>query len=343
MIPVPKCIRCVLVFLLTSTVFTEAAQTVRIDGLLVLDGEGRTVLAWATTGLLSRSNDGGKHWTHLTGPTGIRLALVTLERNRRSVLFAESFAESGGLVYASTDQGTTWQNLPTNNEEKQEPLPALDLHNPTFLYAALRDKIVYSTDSGKTWRIFKPDIPSAVIYRMWIDPRNAQSLYAGGLLRGIYHSTDGGVTWIGISGIPVFSNAPVLYFDPADPNTIYLQTGPIYIESSEGDLYKSVDEGRNWAVIQSRIDFFAIIPGDLPVLFAGVWFERSHRNDFTLLTSTDRGKEWVNANAGLPTTGRVVTLVSAPTDRSNLYAANEYGRVFKSTNFGKSWMSVRFR
>ena len=146
-----------------------------------------------------------------------------------------------------------------------------------------------------------------------------------------------------MSGIPECSNTYGLYFDPADPGTMYLETGPVYIESSEGDLYKSVDGGQNWTVIHFAVDFFTVIPGDPSVLFVGAWIQRSHRNYFILYKSTNGGGEWTNANSGLPTTRRMLALVSSPTNPSNLFAANEEGRVFKSTNLRRTWTSTELR
>jgi hypothetical protein len=325
------------VLLLLSVVFANAAHERRVDGLLVLGGEGRTVLAWSVNGLLSRSTDAGNHWTQLTGVAGEKLSDVTLERNRRSVLFAES----GDLVYTSTDQGTTWHDL-APRIDAQKPLPPVDIHDPTFLYATLRDKIVYSTNGGDRWEVLAPNIPRADIYRMWIDPRNVQTLYAGALLHGIYRSTNGGATWDSISGIP-FSGVYGLYFDPANPGTMYLETLAIYIESSEGDLYKSIDGGQNWTVIHFAVDFFAITPSEPPLLFVGAWTQRSHRDYFILFKSTDGGGGWTLANSGLPTNKRIRALVSSPTDHSNLYAASEGGAVFKSVDLGTSWRSTGLR
>jgi photosystem II stability/assembly factor-like uncharacterized protein len=327
------------VLLLIAAVLANAAHPGTIDGLVVLDDEGRTILAWSVNSPFFRSTDAGHHWTRLTGVAGERLSLVTVERNRRSVLFAESYAESGGLVYVSKDQGTTWHNLSATNADTQKPLPQVDLRGPTFLYAIVRDKIVYSTNGGNEWEIVKPNITQAYVYRMWIDPRNAQTIYAGAL-SGLYHSTNGGVTWSIVSGVPLAANTTyAVYFDPVNPETMYLETSGVYIESSEGDLYKSVDGGQNWTMIRSVVDFFTMIPGDPSALFLGAWSQRSHQNYFILYKSTDGGGEWTKANSGLPTTRNVVTVVSGPSDHSNLYAVAG-GRVFKSTDLGMRWTFI---
>ena len=329
------------VLLIVTAVQAQAAHAGRVDGLLVLDREGSTVLAWSVFGSLFRTADAGKNWTRLTGLAGEKLSVATAERNRRSVLFAESFAESGSLVYASTDQGTTWENLVPSNADMQKPLPHVDLHDPAFLYASLRDKVVYSTNGGASWEILRPDIPREFINGIWLDPRDMQSVYAGALLHGIYHSTDGGATWSSIPGLPRFPNSYRLYFDPTDPGTMYLETGPVYIESSEGDLYKSVDGGQNWTPIHFAIDFFTIIPGDPSVLLARAWTQRSNRNYFILQKSTNGGGEWTNADYAFARNDGIVALVSSP-DHSSLYAVAE-SRVFKSIDLGRSWTSTGLR
>lgn len=329
----------VCVSLLIAAVLANAAQPARIDGLVVLGGEGTTILTWSVNGSFFRSADAGHHWTRLPGVAGERLSFVTVERNRRSVLFAESYAESGGLVYVSTDQGTTWQNLSPSNADTQKPLPQVDLQGPTFLYAILRDKIVYSTNGGDGWEILKPNITRAYVYRMWIDPGNAQTIYAGAI-SGLYRSTNAGLTWSIVSGVPWAANTTyAIYFDPVFPETMYLETSGVYLESSEGDLYKSLDGGQNWTMIHSLVDFVAMIPGEPSALFLGAWSQRSHRNYFILYKSTNGGGEWTKANFGLPATNKVMTLVSSPIDRSNLYAVAD-GRVFKSTDLGMRWTAT---
>jgi photosystem II stability/assembly factor-like uncharacterized protein len=329
----------IVVLLMIAAVRANAGRAGRLDDLLILDSDGMTVLAWSVFGSLFRTADAGKHWTRLTGLSGKKVSIVTLEQNRRSVVFAESFAESGGLVYASTDQGTTWNDLVPSNGDLQKPLPHVDLHDPAFLYATLTDKVVYSTNGGDTWEILKPSIAREVIHGIWLDPRDMQSVYAGALLRGIYHSTDGGATWSSMPGLPRFPNTYRLSFDPTDPGTMYLETGPVYIESSEGDLYKSVDGGQNWTAIHLVIDFFTIIPGDPSVLLARAWTLRSNRNYFFLQKSTNRGGEWTNADYAFAKNDRIVALVSS-LDHSNLYAIAD-GRVFKSIDLGRSWTSTR--
>ena len=121
-----------------------------------------------------------------------------------------------------------------------------------------------TTDGGTTWtplfdRQLALDIgePGALA----IDPNNTNTLYVGTSKRiaqqpqaGLFKSTDGGASWIGLgSGFPagntgnasqfVKQSINVIIVDPANSQTVYLSSG---LSPSSG-VFRSLDGGQNWS------------------------------------------------------------------------------------------------
>lgn len=88
---------------------------------------------------------------------------------------------------------------------------------------------------------------------MVVDPTNDQVIYIGTLRKGIFKSTDGGVTWTQkINGFPTTNIwAEQLIIDPDMPSTLYAAL--VRYGSSKG-IYKTVDGGENWFAIHNGIE-----------------------------------------------------------------------------------------
>ena len=258
------------------------------------------------------------------------------------------FAEVQNRIYASPDIGVTWSSIDYNDSDPQKPVPAMKLSDPKVICAALGKQILYSVDKGTNWIAFRPAIQQGPLFGLWLDPSDSQSLYAQTFSR-LHHSTDGGKTWqqLPLSGV---DHAPItsLFFDAYTPGSIYMFTGPIYVESSAGDVYRSPDGGQNWIrmVIDPSgnvpVDFFTLIPDAAGTLFVGGANYLAPDTNL-LFRSDDHGTSWTKTGLGLPTSGQVAELVSTPSNPSIVYAA-VYGRgTFKSTDGGKTWLPAGSR
>jgi photosystem II stability/assembly factor-like uncharacterized protein len=62
---------------------------------------------------------------------------------------------------------------------------------PDTLYAATNAGLARSEDGGKTWRLR----PAEGLHRIAVDPKDADTVYAGTRSAGVLRSTDGGATW----------------------------------------------------------------------------------------------------------------------------------------------------
>jgi photosystem II stability/assembly factor-like uncharacterized protein len=122
------------------------------------------------------------------------------------------------------------------------------------------DGIYKSTDAGKSWERSGLET-SEHIGKIVIDPRNSNVVYvasqgplfsAGGE-RGLYKTTDGGVTWTHSLNISENTGITDVVLDPKNPEVIYAaayqrrrHVGQAIGGGPEGGLHKSTDAGRTW-------------------------------------------------------------------------------------------------
>lgn len=92
--------------------WTQVANPGLFDDLKSVANDGNGVwLASGDFGLsLLRSNDDGQTWTELTAPSAVSLRAIAWHPDTEWILAGEGTALSG-IIYRSTDNGTTWQLL----------------------------------------------------------------------------------------------------------------------------------------------------------------------------------------------------------------------------------------
>lgn len=256
--------------------------------------------------------------------------------------------------------------------------------NQTVYLGAALGGVWRSRDNGAMWTPLTDDQPSLAMGALAIDPTNPNIIYAGtgeahfggdsyygtGLLK----STDGGATWLQITGPlsnsaprqPAFLNAAfhALVIDPAAPSTLYAATETGLVSSASGattfpplgdrGIWKSTDGGLTWRNVN---------PANLAVLDrAGTDVLPDPRNAsrvFAALSglgiyrSTASGEPgtWEKLAGGLPTADldRIKLAVGPPlppATNATLYAAISkqsdtrlYG-IFKSSDGGTNWLQM---
>jgi photosystem II stability/assembly factor-like uncharacterized protein len=70
---------------------------------------------------------------------------------------------------------------------------AVDPTNPRVMYAALRDGIFKSTDTGEQWKPAGRGLKN--VAAVTVNPKRPQEVYAATTAGVIYRSRDGGQTW----------------------------------------------------------------------------------------------------------------------------------------------------
>ncbi len=215
--------------------------------------------------------------------------------------------------------------------------------------------------SGIKARQIGPALMSGRISDLEIHPTDSKIVYAGTAGGGIWHSSNGGVSFN-----PIFDkhsqSIGCVRLDPSQPNkVIWVGTGETWTRNSVsvGDgVYKSTDGGQNWqhmGLAQSeRISDIVIHPKNSDVVYAGVlgklWSDSAERGVYK---SADGGKTWekilyINAQTGCS------ELVMDPSNPDILYACfwqfrrtafsfasgGEHSALYKSTDGGKTWSKI---
>ena len=183
------------------------------------------------------------------------------------------FGAVGGGIWKSTNGGTTWK--PIFDSQSAASIGTLEIapSNPKIIYAGTGeadirsdlssgDGVYKSLDAGQTWmHIGLAD--TRQIGRIVVHPSNPDIVYVAALghaygpneERGVFRSTDGGLSWRKILYKGPNIGATDLAIEPENPQVIYAtlwqaQRPPwsVYgpIEGSGGGLYKSTDGGDHW-------------------------------------------------------------------------------------------------
>ena len=170
-----------------------------------------------------------------------------------------------------------------------------------------------------------------------VDPDETATMYAG-TDKGLFKSTDGGSTWNAILPVEPPGKLYSVVVDPTDTQALLALE---YDFNSDGEgpddliLRKSADAGATWETVETdlRQGFFrgvsslAIEPksGTLYLIGPSLW------------ASADGGAHWQRlADQESP----ALTLLIDPSDADTLYLGTENNDVRKSTDGGKTWMTL---
>ncbi len=321
----------------------------------------------------------GAGW-YPVGPSNVGGRITALDYDPvNNFLYAGAAA---GGIFKSTDFGNSW--IPKTDLFPSLSIGALviDPVNSNVIYCGTGEAnistdsyagfgMLKSTDYGETWFISGLEV-SRHIAEIEIHPLNTNLLYAavsGGLYsksddRGIYKSTDAGVSWTKVLFLNDSTSAIDVAVDPGDLNVVYAAMwerlrGPSFRKAAgvNSGIYKSIDGGANWTQllnglpspnpILGRISI-AVAPGNPNYVYA-LYKEASSPNgsDNTFhgfYRSTDKGNIWAQMPSGiLPNEfsgfGWYFGLLEVdPNDHNLVYCADI--DLFKSTNGGSNWQNI---
>ncbi len=269
---------------------------------------------------------------------------------------------AGGGVWKSNDAGTTF--YPIFDDHAQSigavELDPNDPNNTIYVgtgepwprnSVSIGDGLYKSTDGGNNWKKIGLE-NSERIANIIVNPKNSNEIFVAvlGALwsdsneRGVFKSSDGGITWENILYLNESTGCADLAMDPSNPNILYAsmwefrRTGWSF--NSGGDnsaLYKSTDGGKNWKKIHNGFP-----EGKLGRLAIGVAksnpntlytvIESEKNEDKGLYKSVDGGENWKQMNNDFGITVRPFyfsRIVVDPKDENVIVKAGLYGSISK--------------
>ncbi len=280
---------------------------------------------------------------------------------------------TGGGVWKSEDMGQSWRNI-SDGFFRTATIGAIAVaeSDPNVIYVgtgehAVRgvmthggDGVYKSTDAGKTWKKIGLEL-SQHISRIIVDPKNPDivfvaaqgALYSPSKERGVYKSTDGGVTWKNTLFVDERTGAAELSLDRNNTRIMYAamwEHGRLpwkVISGGPGSgLYKSTDSGETWtkmteglpekmgkmsiAVSRSNPEkVYALIEGD------------SETSDRGLYVSNNGGKEWsqvTNDNRLVQRAWYYIELFVDPNNENTIYVLS--APALRSNDGGRTWENL---
>lgn len=262
-------------------------------------------------------------------------------------------AAAAGGVWKTTNGGVTFKAVFENQGSYSIGCLAMDPNNHNVIWVgtgennnqrsvSYGDGLYKSIDGGTSWKkVGLKD--SEHIGMVTINPENSDIVYvaaygpvwsAGGD-RGIYKTTDGGLTWETILEVSEHTGFNEIHMDPRDPDVLYatahqrrrrqwtyLGGGP------ESGIYKSTDAGQNWIKInkglpggdKGRIGM-AISPVNPEKIYAVVEAQTGKGGFYR---STNRGASWQRMSSAVSSGNYYQELVADPVNEDRVYIMNTY-------------------
>jgi photosystem II stability/assembly factor-like uncharacterized protein len=231
-------------------------------------------------------------------------------------------AVGSGGVWKTNNAGNTWQPIFDDQTSYSIGCVTLDPQNPFVVWVGTGenvggrhvgygDGIYRSTDGGESWENMGLK-ESQHISKIIVHPENSDILWVAvqgplwskGDERGLYKTTDAGITWKKVLGDDEWVGVTDVIIDPRNPDQLYAAT---------------------WQRHRNVASYLGGGPG------SGI-----HRSE-------DGGETWEKLKKGLPESNMgKIGLAISPQNPDVIYAAIELdrrtGAVYRSSNLGSSWV-----
>lgn len=322
----------------------------------------------------ARSGDGFNEDWNLEGPGNIggRINAFAVHPTNNNIIYAGT--ASGG-IFKTTDGGTSWNPIFDNHPYLAISDITLDPSNPDIVYAGtgdhnisgypfIGDGVYRSMDGGQSWSHLGLSNES-IISRIIVDPTDSLTIYAAAMGlpfvrnndRGLYKSTDGGITWNQVLFVSNQAGIIDLVMDPFNSQILYTASWDRIRNNSESTvsgpnakIWKTTDGGANWTQLTSGLPSgnqcrigLAISENTAGVL-AAIYVDATSPYDLQGVYKTaNGGTSWTNASGNLPAGflggfGWYFGQIRInPSNINEMWALGV--QLYKTTNGGVSWSS----
>lgn len=302
--------------------------------------------AWAGTGGIFKSTDGGTSWRQLAGglPDNVNQANIAIAPNRPSRLYATVAAPRAVGIYRSDDGGESWTRITDDSRPAGRigggdlPVPIVDPSNADVVIMASTVSFK-SIDGGRTWAPFK-GAPGGEDYQGgWINPDNPDIVFMVAD-QGAVVTLNGGETWSSWYNQPTAQ----LYHVAADNDFPYRlcsgqqESGSACVRSRGN--YGAISD-RDWLPVGvDEYGYVAPDPLDSNLVYGGRRPTRFDRRT-GLTSSVNPAGGGRGSTVGPPGDYRVVRtqpIVFSQADPHALYYGNNY--LWKTTDGGVHWRRI---
>ncbi len=258
------------------------------------------------------------------GPANMsgRITAIDVVVNNPKIIYVG--AASGG-VWKSENGGSSWNPIFDQQPTQNIGAIAIQQNNPDVIWVGTGEGnprnsmnlgmgVFKSIDGGKTWQHMGLELTKTV-HRIIVDPKDPNSVYVGALgdpftpneHRGLYKTTDGGLTWKLILSKNNMTGVADLVMDSQNPNKLFAalyehRRTPYYFTSGGpgSGLYMTLDGGETWKQIGEAEGFpagelgrigIAMAPSDSNRVYAKVEATKN-----ALYRSDDAGVSWYIVN-----------------------------------------------
>jgi len=308
-------------------------------------------------------------WARSIGPAGMsgRITAIDAVAADPSILYVG--AAAGGL-WKSVNGGQTWTATFDDQPVLSIGAVAIDPRDPNIVWVGTGEGdpsnsggvgagVYKSTDGGESWTRLGLE-HSHRIHRILLHPSDPSVAYVGALgsawsdgeERGVFKTTDGGVTWERILFVDGRTGVGDMVMDPSDPEKLFV--GMWSFRSSQwsfesggpgSGLYVSHDGGGTWVRMEGRDGFpegelgrigLTVSPSAPDVVYA--LLEGAER---ALIRSADGGLSWKTVRRD-PWTGLepfyVMDILADPTDEQRIFQL--HSRLEMSVDGGDSFKTI---
>ena len=279
------------------------------NSLIVLDPSDPKALYFGTieNGIFY-SYDAGETWLPIKSLGPITPSAFAVD----SIAKCSLYTAIANKVLKSTDCGRSWQQVYYDNSvDITIPSIAVDHYDSHNVFIGTsRGEIITSNDYGQSWRTLQRfDNP---VLKILIAPNDSRVIMVATRDKGLYRSTDKGLTWVSLQDnlkeFPDSAHFRDLVFSKAQPGFIIFATNY--------GLLKSINNGDDWTAIK------LITPEknatiNSVVLSAHDTREIYYITDTTFYRTVDGGINW--STKKLPSTRAGLTIIDDPTTDGVIY------------------------
>ena len=276
-------------------------------------------------------------------------------------------ASASGGVWKTTNHGVTFSSVFDSQGSYSIGCITLDPSNPSVVWVgsgennnqravSYGDGVYKSDDAGKSWKNMGLK-SSEHIAKVIVDPNDPNTVFVAaygpvwkeGGERGVYKTTDGGISWTCVKAVSAYTGCNDLVMDPRNSKVLYaafhqrMRKVFTYIGGGpESAIFKSVDGGLTWKKLEGGLPTgeigrmgIAISPVNPDVLYAVV---EAKDDKGGVYQSLDKGASWEKRNPFYSAGNYYQEIVCDPINVNKIYITDSYYKM--SIDGGKTITNI---